>query len=207
MGWLIALAIFVGLMSIPLGLSVYYDEDGFQVKAIIAFVRITVFPFPKKKKREDKLPAPEKNTAPKAKKTSGSTGTGTKKKGGSLWDFLPFVEIGMRFLNTFRKKLRIKKLVLHVILAGDDPCDLAINYSRAWTAIANFMPRLERFLQIDTRDVEVGCDFVSTQILVLAQLDLAITVGRILNMSLVYGYLLICEFFKFKKKRKGGVSV
>ena len=40
---------------------------------------------------------------------------------------------------------------LKVVLAGGDPCDLSLNYGRAWIALGNIMPHLERYFVIKKR--------------------------------------------------------
>ena len=44
MGWLIALAVLVGIALLPIGVSAKYDEDGALVKVIVGPVRFTVYP-------------------------------------------------------------------------------------------------------------------------------------------------------------------
>lgn len=58
------------------------------------------------------------------------------------------VKVALNFLGDFRRKLRVNRLELKLILAGGDPCDLAVNYGRAWTAVGNLMPQLERLFVI-----------------------------------------------------------
>jgi len=91
-------------------------------------------------------------------------------------------------------------------MAADDPCDLAVNYGRAWAAVGNLMPRLERVLVIKKRDIEVECDFETNQTRVIARLELTITLGRIIGTAVVYGVKALIEFLKIKNKRKGGAS-
>ena len=49
------------------------------------------------------------------------------------------------------------------MLGGGDPCDLAINYGKAWAALGNLWSRLEQFFVIKKRDVEIQCDFEASQ--------------------------------------------
>ena len=107
-------------------------------------------------------------------------------------------------LGAFRRKLRVNVLELKLILAGDDPCDLAVNYGKAWAALGNLLPRLERVFVIKKRDLEVECDFTANETLVTARLDLTITLGRLLALGVVYGIRALITFLKIKKKRKGG---
>jgi hypothetical protein len=109
-------------------------------------------------------------------------------------------------LDAFRCRLRVNLLELKLIMAADDPCDLAVNYGRAWSAVGNLMPRLERVLVIKKRNIEVECDFEASETTVIAGLDLTITLGRILATVVVYGVKALIEFLKIKNKRKGGAS-
>jgi len=217
MGWLITLGILFLLAVLPLGVSVKYDSEGPLVKIIAGPLRVKVFPLPKKQKKEKKkkeakpdleaekkaaeegaLPKPPQPPKPvKEKKPK-------EKKGGSLLDFIPFVKLGLNFLGDFRRKLRLKRLELKLILASSDPCDLAVNYGKTWAAVGNLLPALERWFVIKKRNVEVECDFTASETLVIARLDISITLGRLLSLVAVYGFRALKEFLKFKKKRKGG---
>jgi hypothetical protein len=97
-------------------------------------------------------------------------------------------------------------LELKLIMAADDPCDLAVNYGRAWAAVGNLLPQLERIFVIKKRDIEVECDFTASQTLVIARLDISITLGRLLSAVVVFAVRALIEFLKIKKKRKGGAE-
>ena len=100
----------------------------------------------------------------------------------------------------------MNRLEVKLVMAGGDPCDLAMNYGKAWTAIGNLLPRLENVLVIKKRDIDVECDFVASKTTIYVRLDLTITLGRILAIAVVYGFRAIVEFLKIKNKRKGGAS-
>ena len=228
----ILLGILILLLIIPLGVSVKYNADGPLVRVIAGPIKITLFPRPKKEKKEkkkskkekteqkkdqagpapaqqpktaaDPIPAPaepRKSVAPEPKKKAGQ-----KEQGGSWTDFLPLVKVGLDFLNGLRRKLRVNVLELKLIMAADDPCDLAVNYGRAWAAVGNLMPQLERFLVIKKRDVEVECDFTASKTLVIARLDITLTLGRLLALVLKAAIRALIVFLKIKKKRKGGAA-
>ena len=126
------------------------------------------------------------------------------KKGGSITDFLPLVKIALDFLGDFKRKLRVNFLELKLVMAGGDPCDLAVNYGRAWTALGNLLPRLERFLVIKKRDVDVQCDFTASKTTVIARVDLTITLGRLLAAVVAFAVRALIAYLKIMKKRKGG---
>ena len=222
MGWYITLGIFILLAVLPLGISLRYDENGPMGKLIAGPIRVTLFPRPAKKKKQEK----KEKKSPKQKKTKksvtaaqpaangeasaeaqphgASNAAPTKKKGGSIMDFLPLVRVALSFLGDFRRKLRVNLLELKLIMAGGDPCDLAVNYGRAWAAVGNLLPRLERVFVIQKRDIQVACDFEETQTRVIARLDLTITLGRLLAAVFVFAFHALVEFLKIMIKRKGG---
>ena len=213
MGWLIALGICTLLAVLPLGISARYNSEGALVRVIAGPVRITLFPAAKKHKKpkekqkdktqkpqsapETTFQKPEHPPKPKEEKPK-------EEKGGNLLDFLPLVKVA--FLGDFRRKLRLNNLELKLIMAGGDPANLAINYGRAWAAVGNLMPQLDRLFVIKKRDIEVECDFTGSETLVIARLDLTITLGRILALAVVYAIRALKEFLNIKKKRKGGAA-
>ena len=222
MGWLITLGILILLGILPLGASVKYDADGPLVKVIAGPIRITVFPREKKPKKEKKRPekAPEnpelaENTPQETSEPAPRQETinqpapkeETKKKyGGPITDFLPLLKVALDLLNDFRRKLRVNRMEVKLVMAGGDPCDLAMNYGKAWAAVGNLLPRLEKVFVIKKRDIDVACDFVASKTTIYVRLDLTITLGRILAIVVVYGFKAIVEFLKIKNKRKGGAS-
>ena len=216
MGWWITFGVLTLLAILPLGVRVCYDVDGPLVKLVLGPVKMTVFPRPKKekktKKKKEKKSAKQKekeeNTEnlPKPPQPPAQEKTKKQEKGGSLTDFLPFVKLIFNFLGDFRRKLRMKELYLRLILASSDPCDLAVNYGKTWTAVGNLLPALERWFVIQKRDVEVECDFTASETVVYARLEITITLGRLLSLAAVYGFRGVKEFIVFRNKRKGGAS-
>jgi len=205
MGWLITLGILVLLAVLPLGIHIRYDEDGVLGKLIAGPIRILLFPRPKKEKKEK----PKKKPKPKKKKKPASAAAKPKekKKGGPITDFLPLVDVALGFLNGFRKKLRVDCLELKIVMAGGDPCDLAVNYGKAWAALGNLQPLLERVLVIKKRNIELECDFVAASTLVTARVDITMTLGRLLALVAVAAFRAVKEFLKIMKKRKGGAAI
>ena len=206
MGWLIVLGILVLLAITPVGVHGGYNSDGILLRIIAGPARITVLPAKKKEKKpKDKKPKVKKEKPAKAPKKAAPPEK-KKEKGGSVTDFLPLLQIVFDFLGEFRRKLRVNRLELKLILAGGDPCNLAVNYGKAWAAVGNLMPQLDRFFVIKKRDVEVECDFTASETLVVARLDLTITLGRLLALCGVHGIRGLREFMKIVKLRKGGAS-
>ena len=209
MGIWIAGAILLALAVLPLGVRIRYNDAGFVLKVIAGPLKITVIPGRKKPKKQK-----VKQKKQKAVQTAESAGSEErppqppkaqpeqKERGGSLTRFLPLVKLGLKFLGDFRRKLRLDNLYLRLILAGDDPCDLAVNYGRIWAAVGNLMPQLERLFVIKKRDIQVECDFASPETTVVVHLDVSITLGWLLVLAMYYGIRILFEFLSIK--RKGG---
>ena len=213
MGWLVTLGILTLLAILPLGVSVKYNAEGALVRLILGPLKLTVFPTKKKPEQEKKQPKAKKKQEEKPKqkqigadKPAGPVKEEAKEQGGSLLDFWPLVTEVFRFLGDFRRKLRLNVLELKLIMAAEDPCDLAVNYGRAWAAVGNLLPKLEQLFVIKKRDIEVECDFTAEETRVIARLDLTITLGRLLAAVLHFGFRALKEYIHINNQRKGGAN-
>ena len=206
MGWLIALGILALLAILPLGIAVDYDSKGLFLDLIAGPIRIPVLPLRKKEKKQTDKKKKEKSKQVKRAKGDKDKAAAQKKKGGPITDFLPLVKTALELVNTFRKKLRIKRLELKLVMAADDPCDLAVNYGRANAILGNLLPLLERCFVIKKRNVEVECDFEATDTVIVAGADISITLGWLVVIAAYYGIRAAIEFLQIKNKRKGGAS-
>ena len=202
MGWLVALAVLTALALIPVGVSLRYDADRFDLKIRLSCFR---FSLPKGKKKEKKKPQKEKKPQQEPEpQERHSAAPAPKKKRRPLRDFLPFVRLGLDFLKSLRRKLRIEKLYAKLTLAGDDPADLAANYGKTWAAVSTLMAQLNQIFVIRDQDVNVQCDFLAEKTQVSARLDLTMTIGRLLSLAVGYGIRALRQYLIF---RKGGATL
>ena len=195
MAWLIIVAVILLIGIIPIGVNVSYDETGCVARLIAGPIRITVFPKVAKKKSGRKAVKKQPNSM------------STQQKGGSYKDFVPLLHLILDLLVDLRYKICLNDLRLKLILAGADPCDLAVNYGRAWMALGNLMPQLERVFTIKKRDLEVECDFTADMTTVLFNMDVTITVVRLLHLGVRHGFRILKEYLRVMNKRKGGANV
>lgn len=197
MGWLIAGLILLGLAWLPLGVRCRYDTDGFGAWLLIGPMRFRLYPSREKTKKQEEKPKENKISAPK------KSGKDTKQKqGGSLKDFLPLLQLAKKFLSDLRRKLRVSRLEMKLIMAGDDPCDLAVNYGRAWAAVGSILPQLERLFVIKKRKIDVGCDFLGEETTIFLWMDMTLTVFQILTLAVPYGVRALREYLKYNDKKK-----
>ncbi len=224
MGWWIALGILVLLAILPLGVNVCYDSDGPVVRIIAGPIRYTLIPpkkkdKPKKEKKTKKAKQPEPSTAEAAQEAPAAEGTPKnpekakssknppENKGGSLLDFLPLVDIALDFVGEFfGKTLHIDVLYLKFTMAGGDPYNLALNYGRAWAAVGVLWSKLDEWMTIKKRDIQIQVDFEGNETLVNARVDITLTLGRLICLAVRYGIKALRAFLKIQNKRKGGAQ-
>ncbi len=202
-GLLITIAIIAMLAALPLGVNAQYNALGPKLSLIAGPIRIPLFP---KKKKAEKAKEAETVKKPAKQEKKQLKKEESSKTGGSFTDFMPLVHLALDFLGDFRRKLRVNCLEMKLTMAGDDPCDLAVNYGRAWSAVGNVLPLLERFLKIKKRDIQVACDFTAEKTVIYARVDITITLGRMFFIGVRHGIKGLREFLKIMKKRKGGVN-
>ena len=216
MGWLFCFGILLLLAVIPLGLRISYDSDGLRLSVILGPAKIAVFPRPQreKKRKSEKIDQKQFQGSSGKEKTASVPQNPPVQKaskqeslsGGNIRDFFPLIKIGLDFLGDFRRKIRLDDLYLRFILAASDPCDLAVNYGKSWAAVGNLLPVLEKYFVIKNRDVQVECDFTSSETKVIARANVTITFGRLVSLAAVYGFRALKEYLAIRNQRKGGVA-
>lgn len=149
---------------------------------------------PAQEKTQTPLPeAPKPPEPPKEKEPDG----------GSLLDFLPLVELALKFVGEFfHKTLHIDVLYLKLTMAGGDPADLAINYGNTWAALGNLWPYIDRMFTIKKRDIQIQCDFEASESLVNARVDITITLARLLGLVFGYAFRILLKFLRIMQDRK-----
>lgn len=193
------LGILLLLLCLPAGVHLRYSAAGMALKLVYGPIRLRLLPAngKKKKKKEKK---PKEKPAPKEPEPV-KNATEAPKKGGNLKDLMEYVPIGLDLLNAIRRRLLMRKLVLLVNLAGNDPCDLALLYGKANAGVAGALPLLERCFRIRHRDVQVFCDFTADSTEVYAELEIVACPARLLAVLLRYGWKLLRTYLKQKSKK------
>ena len=192
MGWLIAVGALCALLLIPLGIGASYEESGAAVWLTVGLIKIPLYP------RKDKKTKGKKVTEKSAKE---------KEKGGDYADFLPLIADLLELLSDLRRKLIIKKLRCKLTLAGGDPCDLAVNYGKAWAALGGLTPVLDKVFVIKKKDLSVDCDFTDEQTRILFYIDGRISLMRLLAIVVIHGASILKKYNSITNQRKGGAAL
>ena len=200
MGWLIAFGVLLLIAVTPVGIRLLYKQDGMYLSLLMGWIRIALYPRKPSNKHDKKVPEKPADNKSVPKKTKSKE----DKTGGKLTDFLPLLDTALEFIGSLRRKLRVRQLIFSLVMAADDPCDLAVNYGKAWAAVGNVMPLLEQIFVIKKRDVEVQCDFMAETSTLYLCVDLTITIGRAIGMAVKYGFRVLWQYLKIMKSNKGG---
>ena len=186
MGWWIALwillvlgGIITVLFFLPVGIRIRYQDAELKMWYVIGPVRLRSNPpNGKKKHKESKLTLRTVLQEPiKA----------NQKYDNLLGEFLAELKTALQLFWALRPKLRIKRLYLRLVLAGDDPCAVAMHYGGAWAAVGNVFPVLDGSFTIKKHDIAVECDFSSgSRTRLEAKLDITIGMGRLLSQLVRY---------------------
>ncbi len=201
--WIIPLVIagvFALIPFVPVGVLLIYDAKGLDYRICVGPLRI--------KLKGKKSP---KESTPKLKKdvniiTRKAKDAVTKKDGGELSQFRPLLEALVNLLADLRRKIRVKNMDLDLILGGEDPCSLALNYGKAWAAVGNIIPVLEQIFTIRKRNVQVHCDFMSQSTKVFLRLHMTIALFRLVSLLVKYGVPLYREYEEITKIDEGGAE-
>lgn len=189
-GLLLFVAVVLGIGIIPVGLRGRYDTDGARLWLIIGPIRLLLYP--KQKKRSNASDQADFSSQKKQ----------TRYNSGNLSDFWQLLQIILDFFSDFHKKLRISNLELKMLLGSNDPCDLSIQYGRAWAILGNIMPLLEQTFRIKRRNLEVACDYTSANTLVVARIDITLSVGCAIHLACKYGIIALRQYFKILNSKK-----
>ena len=191
------LALLVLLLVLPVGVQVCYDASGFTLRLAAGPVRWQLLPsrsgwlWRKLQKKPEAPPARQAAPATKAE----------PKKGGSWTEFRPYLPVFRTMLGDVHRRLLVRRLVLWVKLGCEDPCDLAVRYSRAWAAVGGAMPLLERAFRLRRKDIRIFCDFLAETTELYWNLELVACPARLLWVLLRQGPALL-RIYEQQKNQK-----
>lgn len=195
-GWLIALGVVILIAILPLGCSLWYDAKGLRIFILAGPFRICVYPARKRVSKKSGKPKTKLQKKSSEKKPTKDTA------GGSLRDFRPLLKLALSLLNQLRCRLLVRRLELSLLLAGDDPYDLAILQGRIWAAVGSLDPILNRSLRIRRKHVDISSDFLRDTSVVTARMEVTITVGHLVVLGVRFGARAIRLMSEIKNQKK-----
>ena len=199
--WVLAgiLGLLVALLFLPVGVQVRYDDSGFRISLLAGPIRWQLLPaksgwlhrkWTRSKSEKAPKPAPKKVAAPRP-----------APKGGAWSGLRPYWPVLHNLLQGLRRRLLVRRLEFWVKLGGGDPCDLAVQYGRAWAALGATEPLLDRALRIRRKDIQIFCDFTAENTEAYLSLDLVLCPARLLGLMLRQGPALLRVYREQKTKK------
>ncbi|MBR6510400.1 MAG: DUF2953 domain-containing protein [Clostridia bacterium] len=162
----------LALLFLPVSVFIKFKEDFF-VK--IKFFGIKVYEIPQKKDKKDKTPKEisdkkaEKNEE-KAEnivlsKAKSFFGFFKKKYGffGAVKKLLGFFNDALTHIKPFLRHIKVKKVILNLVISGDDAADTAIKYGQVCTAVYPVLSFFESVCGVDFKKINVKSDFTDNK--------------------------------------------
>lgn len=172
------------ISRIRVGGWVRYDEDGLVAKGKLGLIRIQLYP-----------PKPKKEPPPQAEDHP-------KKKGGTLSLLKDLIPVACQAVNHLRKKLRVDKLDLWLVLGGEDPAQVAMNYGYANAAVGALIHPLESAFHIKERQLHIAASFARSEPLVTLEAQVTLTIGQALALAVRYGWKALKIYLRHSKPQK-----
>ena len=181
MGWRIVLWVLLILVTVitllillPVGIRVRYRDGILKLWYTIGPIRLLRYP------EDEKTQENRKKSKINIRTVLNEPIKANRKYDNVLGDFWAELKTTLGLFWCLRPKLRIKRLVLKLHLAGDDPAALAMQYGGAWAAISGLLPLLEEAFILKKRELDVDCDFSGGATTLDAKLDINIGLGRLI---------------------------
>jgi hypothetical protein len=174
--WLLCVlaAILLVLIFLPVGIRVRYQHSELKIWYVIGPVRLLRYP-------EDARRKARKNSSQITIRTVLEEPIKANRVYNNLLgDFLAELKTTLELFWHLRPKLRIKKLMLKLTLAGSDPATISMQYGGAWAAVGAIFPILEEGFVLKKREIDVNCDFSGGMTTLDAKLDISIGLGRLI---------------------------
>lgn len=158
----------LALLFLPVSVFIEFKEDFF-VK--IKFFGIKVYEIPQKKDKKEKTP--RQIEGKKANKEPEKTENIVLSKAKSIFEFfkkkygffgavkklLGFFNDALTHIKPFLRHIKVKKVVLNLIISGDDAADTAIKYGQVCTAVYPVLSFFEAVCGVDFKKINVKSDF------------------------------------------------
>lgn len=162
------------ILLLPISVWTQYSENGPEVSLAAGAVKWKVYPREKRKAKPEK----KKKKAPEEK---------PEKKGGKMKAFRGWLDVIKSFAGKLKRRLTVRRLVIHYTAAADNAASAALAYGGANAAVAGILPLLEDQFKIKRRDIRIDIDFEAKEQTIYAQLVISLAIWEILYLTV---YLL-----------------
>lgn len=193
--FLLGIALFlIAFNLLRLGVDAEYDGKTLFLRVQAGPVKRTILPKKQKPKKEkEKTEKPPKAEAEKKP---------TEKTKRSFSTLLELIQHVLEATGTFRRKLQVDLLRLHLRVGTDDPYNTAMYYAYLQAAVYGLHPLVERTLNVKERDVQLAPDFTGDVITATGRLFFSIRIGQIAAIATVLAWKVLRTILRQPKKKK-----
>jgi len=181
----IVIVILILISLIRFGVTAEYGADGLIVTAEAGPFSIRAFP------REAKPEKADKKALRKARKEKKAKKKPVQKKPGKLRAFLDMIPALKKALSRLRRRLRVKKLTIYYVAAGDDAAVTALSFGAANAVLEMISPALEDRFRVKRRDFRTYADFQAAEQSIYIEASLSIAVWEAVYIALAMVPVLI----------------
>ena len=210
-GWIVLLIILGLLLTVlltPAGVRFTYDQGEMSLDVRFGPIRRRILPGKEKPEKPEK---PEKEKKPGKKRQKPPKGEKEKKEEKEkppkakisreqiLYALEKLPPILGRALGGTRRRVRIKPLKVHLLVAGYDPADTAVLYGKLEAALSAGLPVLRRAVRIRDEDIQLFLDFSQEQMDCIAELGATLRPWDLLAVGGRAGISLLRWFQGFRR--------
>lgn len=193
------------LLLIPLGADIGYEQGKIHVSATVAGAELRLFP--RKKKPDSGEPKPpkkkkkKKEKKPKEDKPRDEKPKEKKKLDITLDEILDLLKAVLHGLGHFTRRIRVDRFVLHLIVAGNDPYNVAMAYGKINAWLSAMAPACTK-LNAKNSDVWTAVDFTDDWPHVDFAIAMSFRLCTVIGMLFVIGFGALKVLLRRKKRIK-----
>ena len=204
-GWIILLIILGLLLAVlltPAGVRFTYGQGEMSLDVKFGPIRRRIFPGKAKPEEPEKEKKPKKKREkpPKEEKEKKEKPPKAKiNREQIIYTLEKLPPILGRALGGTRRRIRVKPLKVHLLVAGYDPADTAVLYGKLEAALSAGLPVLRRAVHIRDEDIRLFLDFSQEQMDCIAELGVTLRPWDLLAVGGRAGISLLRWFQGFRR--------
>lgn len=183
------------LGQLRVGAAAAYSDSGLFLQIKVGPVRVQLLPPKRKERKKERPPKP-------AKKHPAEEGAKPQaKKKNTLSLALRFLPLLAEAAGRFKRKIRIDRLMLHVIWGASDPAAAAKGFGAGNAAMGMLWPLFEHNFKVKKHDLRVDVDFEQKSPTLTADAQATLTVGQCLVLAVRLGIKALKIYLGFRREQ------
>ena len=183
---------------LPLGIVAEYTKGNASAKLLIGPFSRSLYPKSRKQTMNKKTMSTGKFESHEQVKSETI---------GNIFDYFPILRTIFDLIFDFKRKCRVDELRINLLFAGDDPCDLSIQFGYTCASLGNLLSLFESQFFVKNRNIRVQCDYTAERSAVDFGIHLTISLGNLLLSCVYHGSRVLREYFKLSKNAKDGAML